>query len=65
MSDEDKELELLKAKRLAEMQKNLSIQDQSSENKTEERVSVAFNTQSILQMQRMRDTIDTRMGILK
>ena len=36
MSDEDKELELLKAKRLAEMQKNLSIQDQSSENKTEE-----------------------------
>ncbi|MDC0168696.1 DNA-binding protein [Candidatus Nitrosopelagicus sp.] len=36
MSDEDKELELLKAKRLAEMQKNLSIQDQSSENITEE-----------------------------
>ena len=36
MNDEDKELELLKAKRLAEMQKNLSIQDQSSENKTEE-----------------------------
>ena len=37
----------------------------ANENKTEERVSVAFNTQSILQMQRMRDTIDTRMGILK
>ena len=36
MSDEDKELELLKAKRLAEMQKNLSIQDQSSENTTDE-----------------------------
>ena len=36
MSDEDKELELLKAKRLAEMQKNLSMQDQSSENITEE-----------------------------
>jgi len=36
MSDEDKELEILKAKRLAEMQKNLSMQDQSSENKTED-----------------------------
>ena len=36
MNDEDKELELLKAKRLAEMQKNLSMQDQSSENTTEE-----------------------------
>ena len=36
MSDEDKELELLKAKRLAEMQKNLSMQDQLSENTTEE-----------------------------
>ena len=36
MSDEDKELELLKAKRLAEMQKNLSMQDQSSENTTNE-----------------------------
>ena len=36
MNDEDKELELLKAKRLAEMQKNLSMQDQSSENITEE-----------------------------
>jgi DNA-binding TFAR19-related protein (PDSD5 family) len=36
MSDEDKELELLKAKRLAEMQKNLSMRDQSSENITEE-----------------------------
>ena len=36
MSDEDKELEILKAKRLAEMQKNLSMQDQSSENSTEE-----------------------------
>ena len=36
MSNEDKELELLKAKRLAEMQKNLSMQDQSSENTIEE-----------------------------
>ena len=36
MSDEDKELELLKAKRLAEMEKNLSMQDKSSENITEE-----------------------------
>ena len=36
MSDEDKELELLKAKRLAEVQKNLSMQDQSSENTNEE-----------------------------
>ena len=35
MNDEDKELELLKAKRLAEMQKNLSMQDQSSENITD------------------------------
>ena len=36
MSDEDKELEMLKAKRLAEMQKNLSMQDQSDENTSEE-----------------------------
>ena len=36
MSDEDKELALLKAKRLAEMQKNLSMQDQSSETTIEE-----------------------------
>ena len=36
MSDEDKELEMLKAKRLAEMQKNLSIQDQSDEHTSEE-----------------------------
>ncbi len=32
MSEEDKELEMLKAKRLAEMQKNLSTQNQSDEN---------------------------------
>ena len=31
MSDEDKEFEMLKAKRLAEMQKNLSIQNESKE----------------------------------
>ena len=36
MSDEDKELEILKAKRLAEMQKNLSMQDQLDENKSKE-----------------------------
>ncbi|MDC0856282.1 DNA-binding protein [Candidatus Nitrosopelagicus sp.] len=43
MNDEDKELELLKAKRLAEMQKNLSIQDQSSKNITEERQTPKFS----------------------
>ena len=32
MSEEDKEFEMLKAKRLAEMQKNLSLQNQSDEN---------------------------------
>ena len=36
MSDEDKELEMLKAKRLAEMQKNLSMQDESDEKTSEE-----------------------------
>ncbi|MBT4326876.1 MAG: double-stranded DNA-binding protein [Candidatus Nitrosopelagicus sp.] len=36
MSNEDKELEILKAKRLAEMQKNLSMQDKLDENKNEE-----------------------------
>jgi DNA-binding TFAR19-related protein (PDSD5 family) len=36
MIDEDKELEMLKAKRLAEMQKNLSMQDQLDENKSKE-----------------------------
>mgnify|MGYP003989656713 FL=1 len=43
MNDEDKELELLKAKRLAEMQKNLSIQDQSSKNITEESQTPKFS----------------------
>ena len=43
MSDEDKELELLKAKRLAEMQKNLSMQDKSSENITEETKKPKFS----------------------
>jgi DNA-binding TFAR19-related protein (PDSD5 family) len=43
MSDEDKELELLKAKRLAEMQKNISMQDQSSENITEENKKPKFS----------------------
>ena len=36
MSEEDKEFEMLKAKRLAEMQKNLSIQNQSDKNTKEE-----------------------------
>ena len=36
MSEEDKEFEMLKAKRLAEMQKNLSLQNQSNENPKEE-----------------------------
>ena len=36
MSEEDKEFEMLKAKRLAEMQKNLSMQTQSDENTKEE-----------------------------
>jgi len=43
MSEEDKELELLKAKRLAEMQKNLSMQDKSSENTTEESKKPKFS----------------------
>lgn len=43
MSDEDKELELLKAKRLAEMQKNISMQDQSSQNITEENKKPKFS----------------------
>tara|TARA_Y100000996_G_scaffold341078_1_gene278280 strand:- start:141 stop:551 length:411 start_codon:yes stop_codon:yes gene_type:complete len=36
LSEEDKELEILKAKRLAEMQKNLSMQNQSDEMPKEE-----------------------------
>jgi|TARA_B100001540_G_scaffold247436_1_gene222844 DNA-binding TFAR19-related protein (PDSD5 family) len=36
LSEEDKELEMLKAKRLAEMQKNISIQNQSDEIQQEE-----------------------------
>ena len=36
MSEEDKELEMLKAKRLAEMQKNISLQNQPEENTKEE-----------------------------
>ena len=43
MSDEDKELEVLKAKRLAEMQKNLSMQDQLDENKNEENEKPKFS----------------------
>ena len=36
MSDEDKEFEMLKEKRLAEMQKNISMQNQSAENPNDE-----------------------------
>jgi|TARA_B100001540_G_scaffold103564_1_gene93485 DNA-binding TFAR19-related protein (PDSD5 family) len=36
LSEEDKELEMLKAKRLAEMQKNLSKLNQSEENSNQE-----------------------------
>ena len=36
MSEEDKELEMLKAKRLAEMEKNISIQNKSDEISQEE-----------------------------
>ena len=35
MIDEDKELEILKSKRLAEMQKNLSNQEKQKEQNTE------------------------------
>ena len=44
MSDEDKELELLKAKRLAEMQKNLSMQDKSPEDTTKESKKPKFSS---------------------
>ena len=37
MSEEDKEFEMLKAKRLAEMEKNLSMQNQSEENLNQEK----------------------------
>ncbi len=43
MSDEDKELEILKARRLAEMQKNLSMQDKLDENKSEENETPKFS----------------------
>jgi DNA-binding TFAR19-related protein (PDSD5 family) len=43
LNEEDKELELLKAKRLAEMQKNLSMQDESSENTDEETKKPKFS----------------------
>jgi len=44
MSNEDKELELLKAKRLAEMQKNLSMQDKSPEDTTKESKKPKFSS---------------------
>ena len=37
MSEEDKEFEMLKGKRLAEMEKNLSMQNQSEENSKQEK----------------------------
>ncbi len=53
MSDEDKELEILKAKRLAEMQKNLSMQDKLDENKSEENEKPKLS---------LRDHVVNRLG---
>ena len=43
MSEEDKELETLKAKRLAEMQKNLSLQEKQKEIEQESSISKKDN----------------------
>ena len=43
MSEEDKELEILKAKRLAEMQKNLSLQEKQKEIEQESSISKKDN----------------------
>ena len=48
MSDEDKELEILKAKRLLEMQKNISLQQKQEELKaTKDRKSTRLNSSHI------------------
>ena len=44
MSEEDKELETLKAKRLAEMQKNLSLQEKQKEIEQESSISKKDNS---------------------
>ena len=53
MSEEDKELEILKAKRLAEMQKNLSMQNQSDEKPKEENEKPQLS---------LRDYVVNRLG---
>lgn len=53
MSGEDKEFEMLKAKRLAEMQKNLSMQNQSDEKPKEENEKPQLS---------LRDHVVNRLG---
>jgi DNA-binding TFAR19-related protein (PDSD5 family) len=48
MSEEDKELELLKAKRLLEMQKNISLQQKQEELKTAKSQTIVPNPREIL-----------------
>ncbi|HXV38907.1 MAG TPA: DNA-binding protein [Nitrosopumilaceae archaeon] len=48
MSEEDKELELLKAKRLLEMQKNISLQQKQEELKTTKQDQKTTNPKEIL-----------------
>jgi DNA-binding TFAR19-related protein (PDSD5 family) len=48
MSEEDKELEILKAKRLLEMQKNISLQQKQEELKTAKSQTTAPNPREIL-----------------
>ena len=61
MSEEDKELEMLKAKRLAEMQKNLSTQNQSDENINEENE----NSVATKQVRMVKKTITYIPGLYK
>jgi|TARA_B100000003_G_scaffold67208_1_gene60144 DNA-binding TFAR19-related protein (PDSD5 family) len=53
LSEEDKEFEMLKAKRLAEMQKNLSMQNQSDEKPKEENEKPQLS---------LRDHVVNRLG---
>ena len=53
MNEEDKEFEILKAKRLAEMQKNLSMQNQSDEKPKEENEKPQLS---------LRDHVVNRLG---
>jgi DNA-binding TFAR19-related protein (PDSD5 family) len=48
MNEEDKELELLKAKRLLEMQKNISLQQKQEELKTAKSQTIVPNPREIL-----------------